>query len=216
MLSKKYLQSRRLYQVTFSLPIHAAEGADEIRVLGDFNDWDWEKGILMEATASEYRATIELPAGQTFQFRYLIDGRTWENDWEADEYIPSPFDGIYNSVIHLEAPAAQKKATPKATAKKKKAPAAGKTAKSKAADDLKKIEGVGPKIAEIMAAAGIKTFADLAKAKPAKLKAILEKAGNRYQMHDPATWPQQAKLAAKGEWDQLAKLQDELKGGRKK
>ncbi|MCB9273654.1 MAG: 50S ribosomal protein L27, partial [Lewinellaceae bacterium] len=51
--------------------------------------------------------------------------------------------------------------------------------------------------------------------KKATLQQILEAAGPRYKMHDPATWANQAKLAAKGEWDKLAKLQDELKGGKK-
>ena len=80
------------------------------------------------------------------------------------------------------------------------------------ADDLKKIEGIGPKIAETLVAAGIATYADLAKAKPAKISEIIEGVrGN----HVPDTWPQQAKLAADGKWDELKVLQDKLDGGKK-
>jgi len=81
-------------------------------------------------------------------------------------------------------------------------------------DKLTKIEGIGPKISEHLGAAGIITFADLAGAPISKLKDILEKAGPRFKMHAPDTWPQQAKLAADGKWDELKVLQDELDGGR--
>jgi small subunit ribosomal protein S1 len=86
---------------------------------------------------------------------------------------------------------------------------------SKGTDDLKKIEGVGPKIAAILTENGIVTFADLAGAEVEKLREILLAAGSRYKMHDPATWPEQAKLAAEGDWDALEKLQSSLDGGKK-
>ncbi len=84
------------------------------------------------------------------------------------------------------------------------------------ADDLTKIEGIGPKIAEIMNSKNIKTYSDLANASVDNLKEILAEAGSRYKSHDPTTWPEQAKLAAEGKWDELKKLQDELDGGRVK
>ncbi len=109
------------------------------------------------------------------------------------------------------APKKEEKAAPVKKATAKKAPAK-KTAK---ADDLKKIEGIGPKIASILAENGYETFAKLAKADPEKIREILvEKGGKRYAMHDPETWPKQAELAAAGKWDELKKWQDELDGGR--
>ena len=103
-----------------------------------------------------------------------------------------------------------KKAEPKVEAKAEKA-APKKAAKATGkADDLKKIEGIGPKIAETLVAAGIATYADLAKAKPAQISEIIEGVrGN----HVPDTWPKQAKLAADGKWDELKELQDKLDGG---
>ena len=104
-----------------------------------------------------------------------------------------------------------KAAAPKAAPAKKEAPAKKAPAKKAAKDDLKKIEGIGPKIAETLTAAGIATFADLAKAKPAKISEIIEGVrGN----HVPDTWPKQAKMAADGKWDELKKWQDELDGGK--
>lgn len=83
-----------------------------------------------------------------------------------------------------------------------------------AADDLKKVEGIGPKIAELLVNAEIPTFAALAETTPDRIREILAEAGSRYKMHDPTTWPEQAKMAAAGEWDKLKKWQDELQGGK--
>jgi len=103
----------------------------------------------------------------------------------------------------------KEEAKPKAEA----APKKEAVKKAVKADDLKKIEGIGPKIAEIFTAAGIDSFAKLAKADVAKLKEILEAAGPRYASKTPDSWPKQAKMAADGKWDELKKWQDEVKGG---
>ena len=81
-------------------------------------------------------------------------------------------------------------------------------------DDLKKIEGIGPKIASLLNEAGIMSFADLANAEVENLKTILVNAGSRFQMHNPGSWPQQAALARDGKWDELKELQDRLDGGK--
>jgi large subunit ribosomal protein L17 len=82
------------------------------------------------------------------------------------------------------------------------------------ADDLEKIEGIGPKISEVLSGAGIATFAQLAEATPEQIREILDNAGSQFAAHDPATWPKQAELAAAGKWDELKAWQDELLGGR--
>jgi large subunit ribosomal protein L27 len=81
-------------------------------------------------------------------------------------------------------------------------------------DDLKLVEGIGPKIEELMHAAGITTWAELAAAPIEKLEAILDEAGPRFRIHDPATWSKQAEMADAGQWEELETYQDELKGGR--
>ena len=94
--------------------------------------------------------------------------------------------------------AAPKKATPKKTAK---------------ADDLKKVEGIGPKAAEALVNAGIDTFAKLSKTEPAKIKEILTDASSNMAHLEPGSWPKQAKMAADGNWDELKEWQDNHKGG---
>ncbi len=85
---------------------------------------------------------------------------------------------------------------------------------SKKGDDLKIIEGIGPKAAEALVEAGIDTFAKLAAASAASVKEILDASTSKVQHLDPTTWAQQSQLAADGKMDELKKLQDELNGGK--
>ena len=80
-------------------------------------------------------------------------------------------------------------------------------------DDLKRIEGIGPKISSLLQDAGIATFAQLATISVEQLREILDAVNLR--IADPTTWPEQAALAAAGNWEGLAALQSELKGGRR-
>lgn len=92
---------------------------------------------------------------------------------------------------------------------------APKAKKAKAeGDDLKKIEGIGPKIAEIFNNEGIMTFAQLAETSTEKMQEILNAAGSRYASHNPGTWAKQAAMAAAGQWDELKVWQAEMDGGK--
>ncbi len=81
-------------------------------------------------------------------------------------------------------------------------------------DDLKRIEGIGPKIQELLNAAGIHTFSELSKTTKTHLEDILNAGGKRFSIHNPTSWAQQATLAAEGKWEELKKLQDVLIGGK--
>ncbi len=96
---------------------------------------------------------------------------------------------------------------PKAEAPKKQA----KPADAGKPDNLKVLDGVGPKLAEVLAESGYATYDSIASATVDQLQAVLEKAGSRYKAFDPTDWPQQAKLAAEGKMDELKELQAKLK-----
>jgi predicted flap endonuclease-1-like 5' DNA nuclease len=81
-------------------------------------------------------------------------------------------------------------------------------------DDLKLVEGIGPKIEELFHAAGLKTWEAVAKSPVEKLKEILVAGGERFQMHDPTTWPEQCQLMVDNEWAKLKKYQEFLDGGK--
>lgn len=232
---KTFSKDRKNCKVTFTLPKEAAPKASEIKVVGDFNNWSWEKGVKMKALKNEYKGQITLPTGKNYEFRYQIDGQRWENDWSADDYVPAlDFPGIENSVAVIPNGTKAQATAPKATAAKSsatKTTAAKKTASKATAKTTSKatkkspvkrtkkldftvIEGVGPKINLLLKDAGFQTFSDLAKAKPKAIKEVLTNAGKRFSMHDPKTWPKQSELASNGNWDELKKLQEQLKGGK--
>ena len=81
-------------------------------------------------------------------------------------------------------------------------------------DDLKTVEGIGPKIEKLLKDNGIPDLATLSEAKEKRLREILFTAGSRYRIHDPTSWPEQAGLAVRGDWESLKDLQERLKGGR--
>ena len=98
MLSKKYLKSRQLYKITFDLPVselpeeELADGRipQSVSLVGDFNDWDSKITPMKYIKKHDcYRATVALEPEQNYQFRYLVNGRTWCNDWQADGYVPN-------------------------------------------------------------------------------------------------------------------------------
>jgi predicted flap endonuclease-1-like 5' DNA nuclease len=81
------------------------------------------------------------------------------------------------------------------------------------ADDLRRIEGIGPKIAATLRSAGVATYGQLAETDVGRLEEILREGGIRIAF--PDTWPEQAALAAAGDWEGLTALQSTLKGGRR-
>ena len=96
MLKKQYLKTKEVCKVTFYTP--AAIEAETVYLVGDFNDWN-EQDTPMEALKDgRFRVTLELEQGREYQFRYLVNGTEWHNDWEADKYVPNPYSGD-NSVV---------------------------------------------------------------------------------------------------------------------
>jgi|GEM_PF-3359915 len=81
-------------------------------------------------------------------------------------------------------------------------------------DDLKIVEGIGPKIAEHLGKHGLRTWSDMAAAKPAQLKKVLDEAGDRFQLHDPSNWPEQCRMMVENRWDELRKYQRKLSSAR--
>ena len=88
-------------KVTFTLPKEAVETAETVALFGDFNNWDASKSIaLKKQKDGSFATSVELEKGRAYQYRFLINGETWENAWNADAYAPTPF-GEYNSVISV-------------------------------------------------------------------------------------------------------------------
>ena len=77
-------------KVTFTLPKQVR--ADEVAVCGDFNDWDPDAHPMKKLKDGRFTVAVNLAEGK-YRYRFLLDGETWENDWEAEAYAPNPFGG---------------------------------------------------------------------------------------------------------------------------
>ena len=164
--------------------------------------------IIVRQRGTKYHPGENVGMGKDHTLHALIEGTvTYQRRRNNRTYVHVLSNGsakVSQAPKPAKAPAAAKKeSTPATTAKS-----------SDTKDKLTKIEGIGPKVNGLLNDAGIMTFAQLAKAEYDQLKDILAAAGSRYQMMEPATWPQQAQLAADGKWDELKTLQDKLDGGR--
>ena len=100
-IKKEYPKSTNVCEVTFRLPKIAAPDAKSVCIVGDFNNWNIHANRMKKQKNGGYTITLKLQPGKEYQFRYLIDGSRWENDWNADRYVRSPYGGSDNSVIVL-------------------------------------------------------------------------------------------------------------------
>lgn len=98
-LKKAFSKDGKKCSVTFTVSAEAANGAKKINIAGDFNSWSSTETPLKANKDGSFSVKLSLDAGKEYQFRYLIDGHRWENDWEADKYIPAPYSNADNSVV---------------------------------------------------------------------------------------------------------------------
>jgi predicted flap endonuclease-1-like 5' DNA nuclease len=140
-----------------------------------------------------------------------VPGRAMDQDTPVEEEVSEP-EPVPQKDTRLES-------TPESETTQNVVVAAAATATASAnqqvdGDDLEIIEGIGPKVAGVLRQAGVTTFTQLAEMEPAQILKILHAANLR--LADPATWPEQARLAVDGDQAGLKALQDRLKGGREK
>jgi 1,4-alpha-glucan branching enzyme len=83
--------------VRFELP--PAVWAEEVSLVGEFNNWsETAHSMKRDQDDGAWYVVVELEPGREYQFRYLVNGREWHNDWSADRYVPNPYGGT-NSVV---------------------------------------------------------------------------------------------------------------------
>ncbi len=100
-ITKQFSKTKPVCKVTFTVEADAIESAKNVALLGEFNNWNLAEATpLKKQKDGSFKAAIELEAGKEYQFRYLLDGSIWSNDWAADKYVPN---GISeeNSVVVL-------------------------------------------------------------------------------------------------------------------
>ena len=197
-------------KITFTLPAANIIGASECVLLGEFNNWNLEEGVyLKKQSDGSMAAEVELTVGEDYQYRYLLSNGRWVND--DAEKITSEMLGypVVNCIVRVPSVTANEKIVNPKTVKTK---TAAKPVVVK--DDLTKVEGIGKKIEALLYKNKIYSYKQLSKSTITNLKTILESGGSKFSMHNPGTWPKQAKLAAEAKWEDLELLQKHLKGGK--
>ncbi|MBU0654895.1 MAG: isoamylase early set domain-containing protein [Gammaproteobacteria bacterium] len=100
-LKKQYLKTRPTCKVTFRISKEAAQSAQQVFLVGDFNGWNEQATPMTPLKSGEFSTVLELDTDtQEYHFRYLYDGSRWENDWEADGYATNGVDGE-NSIVRV-------------------------------------------------------------------------------------------------------------------
>jgi 1,4-alpha-glucan branching enzyme len=100
-IKKQYLKTRNVCKVTFRFPADAAKSVSKVNIVGDFNNWSLISHTMKKLKSGDHTITLDLEPGKDYQFRYFIDELHWENDWNADKYMPCQEFGVDNSVICL-------------------------------------------------------------------------------------------------------------------
>jgi 1,4-alpha-glucan branching enzyme len=100
-IEKKYLKTRPVCKVTFRVSGDHLDGAGKIAVVGDFNAWNPAAHPMRKLKKGGFSLTMDLAPGREYLFRYLVDGRVWENDGEADGYRATPYGDGDNCLLVL-------------------------------------------------------------------------------------------------------------------
>ncbi|MCF8715905.1 isoamylase early set domain-containing protein [Joostella atrarenae] len=96
-ITKQYLKSRPVCKITFTVP---ATEANQVVVVGDFNEWNPEVTSLKKQKNGNFKGTFDLPKDNSYEFRYIIDGE-YTNEEEADAFVWNDFGGAENAVLHV-------------------------------------------------------------------------------------------------------------------
>lgn len=97
-LKKQYLKSKPVCKVTFVLAKDIIASAKAVNLTGEFNDWDYESIPMKKTKNGEFSVSIDLEKGREYQFKYLVNGKDWINDVEADKFVKNEFKSE-NSVV---------------------------------------------------------------------------------------------------------------------
>ena len=100
-IKKQFLKSKDTCKVTWTVEKKVASGAENISLSGDFNDWSKKGEAFTKMKNGSFKLTLELPKDQEYQFRYLVDGKKWLNDDEADKYVSNNVSNELNCVLAL-------------------------------------------------------------------------------------------------------------------
>jgi len=188
-------------KVDFYLKASRVQNAKGGLLIGDFNQWDVNKGIALNLNEDgSLSGTLNLTLGKKYEYRYLLSDGRWEND-DNPKVLKNAYGQIVENCIINTKEISKNKSNSELKS--------GKTMTSKP-DDLTKILGVTPKIQTLLKSESITTYVELGRCTIKKLLLILDIVNNKKKINYYTTWAKQAKIAAAGKWDELTELQKKI------
>ena len=100
-IRKKFLPYKGICRVTFVLPNSVTSNSKKVALVGDFNNWNSNINQMKKTKDGRFLCTIKLSMWKKYQFRYLLDNTRWENDWDGDGLIATPYINSFNSLLKL-------------------------------------------------------------------------------------------------------------------
>jgi len=190
-----------LVKVDFYLKATRVQDANGGFLVGDFNQWDANKGIALNLNADgSLSGSLNLSPGKKYEYRYLLSDGRWEND-DNPKVLKNAYGQIVENCVVDTKQLAKKQSNSELKSEKT---SSGKT------EDLTKISGITPKIQTLLKSESITSYVELGRCTIKKLLIILDIANNKKKINYYTTWAKQAKLAAAGKWEDLADLQKKI------
>ena len=100
-IKKQFLKTKPICKVTFKVTPETVGEADTVHLVGDFNNWDKATTPMKKLKSGDFTVTVNLDKEQDYQFRYLVNGKEWVNEPEADRYEATPYPDIDNAVVSI-------------------------------------------------------------------------------------------------------------------
>lgn len=188
-------------KVDFYLKPTRVQDANGGFLVGDFNQWDVNKGIALNLNEDgSLSGTLNLSPGKKYEYRYLLSDGRWEND-DNPKVLKNAYGQIVENCVVDTKQLAKKQSNSELKSEKT---SSGKT------EDLTKILGITPKIQTLLKSESITSYLELGRCTIKKLLIILDIANNKKKINYYTTWAKQAKLAAAGKWEDLGDLQKKI------
>jgi predicted flap endonuclease-1-like 5' DNA nuclease len=188
-------------KVDFYLKSSRVQNATGGFLVGDFNQWDVNKGIALNLNEDgSLSGTMNLSPGKKYEYRYLLSDGRWENDDNPKVLKNAYGQMVENCVVD----------TKLILKKQLKSEISVESNKKIKPEDLTKIIGITPKVQSLLKTESITTYQELGKCTIKKLLLILDVANNKKKINHYTTWAKQAKLAAAGKWDELTEFQKKI------
>jgi len=188
-------------KVDFYLKASRVQNAKGGFLVGDFNQWDVNKGIALNLNVDgSLSGSIELTLGKKYEYRYLLSDGRWEND-DNPKVLKNAYGQIVENCVVDTKQLAKNQSNSELKSVKK---SSGKS------EDLTRILGITPKIQTLLKSESITSYQELGKCTIKKLLLILDIANNKKKINYYTSWAKQAKLATAGKWEELTELQKKI------